>query len=271
MKGVMGAAAKGVLGGGDEAGPPPVGEAWWPPPDKPPLLPPPISPFFQGQPAARARAIATESGWFGALADVANVKAQREYANAMYYSDEAVTKAGEAAGYREAAVDWDKVNAMTRSLNELLRKSQLPGGGDPAEVLMARHLKDQAQAMVDEGEAALQRFKYLKEFEEEAEQIFDDLTLEELQKARDTLEDQQEMALQALARANAHRGRMEHILHDWNTKSTVTQLPKEMIKPNGDPWWPDPVPPPHLPDRKILLFPTGAGIKNFSPPGTYFL
>ncbi|CAJ1376763.1 unnamed protein product [Effrenium voratum] len=87
MKAVMGA-AKGLLFGGN--GPPPVGEAWWPPPDKPPLLPPPISPYFQGQPAARAGAIATESGWYGALADVASVKAQREYANAMYYSDEAV-------------------------------------------------------------------------------------------------------------------------------------------------------------------------------------
>lgn len=267
MKALMGA-AKGVFGG--DEGPPPVGEAWWPPPDKPPLLPPPISPFFQGQPAARARAIATESGWFGALADVASGKAQRESANAMYYSDEAVTKAGEAAGYREAAVDWDKVNAMTQSLNELLRKSQLPGGGDPAEVLMARHLKDQTQAMVDEGEAALKRFKYLAK-NEDAELIFDDRTLEEIQKAQDTLEDHQEMALQALARANAHHGKMEHILHDWNTKSMVTHLPKEMMKPNGDPWWPDPVPPAHLPDRKILLFPTGAGIKNFSPPGTYFL
>lgn len=271
MKGLLGAAKGALLGGGTSGGPPAVGEAWWPPPDKPPLLPPPISPYFQGQPASRASAIATESGWFGALADVANVKAQREYGNAMYYSDEAVTKAGEAAGYREAAVDWDLVNSMTRSLNELLRKSELPGGGDPPEVLMARHLKHQAQDMVDEGEAALERFDYLQDHQEEVAEVFDGITLEELHKARDTLEDQHDLALEALTRARAHDDMMEKILHDWNLKGAVTKLPTEMKKPNGDPWWPDPVPPARLPDRQIMLLPTGAGIKNFSPPGTDFL
>ncbi|CAK9075331.1 Uncharacterized protein SCF082_LOCUS36524 [Durusdinium trenchii] len=269
MKGLMGAAKGALLGGSN--GPPPVGEAWWPPPDKPPLLPPPISPYFQGQPASRASAIATESGWFGAQADVANVKAQREYANAMFYADEAVTKAGEAAGYREAAVDWDKVNSMTQSLNELLRKSEALDGGDPPEVLMARHLHNQAKALVDEGETPLERFDYLEEKNQEAEQVFDGITLEELHKARDALHDQQDMAEEALKRADLHHDQMEKILHEWNSRSTVTKLPREMTKPNGDPWWPDPVPPPRLPDREIMLVPAGGGIKNFSPPGRYFL
>eukprot|EP00439_Symbiodinium_sp_Y106_P035628 s7_g4.t1 len=64
---------------------------------------------------------------------------------------------------------------------------------------------------------------------------------------------------------------MEDILHDFNLRSTNTKLPKELLKPNGDPWWPDPVPPPKLPDREIMVMPTGGGIKNFSPPGAYFL
>ena len=43
------------------------------------------------------------------------------------------------------------------------------------------------------------------------------------------------------------------------------------ISINTDPRWPDPVPPPRLPDRQIMVMPTGGGIKDFSPPGTYFL
>ncbi|CAK9075333.1 unnamed protein product [Durusdinium trenchii] len=181
------------------------------------------------------------------------------------------TKAGEAAGYREAAVDWDKVNSMTQSLNELLRKSEALDGGDPPEVLMARHLHNQAKALVDEGETPLERFDYLEEKNQEAEQVFDGITLEELHKARDALHDQQDMAEEALKRADLHHDQMEKILHEWNSRSTVTKLPREMTKPNGDPWWPDPVPPPRLPDREIMLVPAGGGIKNFSPPGRYFL
>mmetsp|Transcript_4610 Transcript_4610/g.10826 ORF Transcript_4610/g.10826 Transcript_4610/m.10826 type:complete len:268 (-) Transcript_4610:19-822(-) len=260
--------AKGLLGG---AGPPAVGEAWWPPPDKPPLLPPPISPFFQGQPAARANAMATESGWYGALADSANVKAQQEYGNAMYYADEAVTKAGEAAGYRQAAVDWDMVNSMTQSLNFLLQQSQQPGGGDPPEVLMARALHEKGHALVEEGLAPLERFDYLEEKEAEAEQIFDGITLEDLHEAREDLHDQQNRAEEVLSRVDHHHKEMETILHDWNSRSVFTKLPTELKKPNGDPWWPLPVPPPKLPDREIMVMPIGAGIKAFSPPGAYFL
>ncbi|CAE7802975.1 unnamed protein product [Symbiodinium necroappetens] len=125
--------------------------------------------------------------------------------------------------------------------------------------------------MVEEGEPSLETFDYLEEKDKEAEEIFDGITLNSLHEAREDLHDQQDRAEKAFEQMDQHRKEMEDILHDFNLRSTNTKLPKELLKPNGDPWWPDPVPPPKLPDREIMVMPTGGGIKNFSPPGAYFL
>ena len=47
---------------------------------------------------------------------------------------------------------------------------------------MARHLATQARALVQQGTAALERFAYLddEEVKEEAQQVFDGITLQEI-------------------------------------------------------------------------------------------
>eukprot|EP00931_Biecheleriopsis_adriatica_P122555 TRINITY_DN97556_c0_g1_i1.p1 TRINITY_DN97556_c0_g1~~TRINITY_DN97556_c0_g1_i1.p1 ORF type:complete len:291 (+),score=78.46 TRINITY_DN97556_c0_g1_i1:83-955(+) len=259
---------KGMMGMGDAPEDPPVGRAWQQPPDELPLYPPPVTPQFEAQPATRATAMAQEAERLASAAATAARNAERAYQDAEWELSKAREEEGHAAANRKAAVDWDLVDSMTRSLNRLLEKTQEPDGGDPIEVVKARKMQKDAWSTTKSGRRILKAFDFLGEKEEEVEEAIPQGLLADLRKAEAELEDQQAQAEKVLESAQQHRDTMMQMFTDASKKTRIIRgglkLPRELEKPNGDPWWPEPVPPPKLPERQIMVLPTGAGRKAFS-------
>jgi len=235
------------------------GEA--PVPGKPQLdlSPPPGHPLFMQPPAVRAGIFASiskkkmlEAKEHAELAHKEADKAEDEWRKAEQF-------ATEAAARRDACIKYQYHASLVRSLNRLvgfgarseayLADGKAPLGAKPPELTIAGDMKFQAHKHLEDAKADVANLEHIYHKLKEADE-YQKHTAPKVEKALRKLVDQKDRFQEIyddLARAEA-------IIKEQVPESNEPPfLPKRLLRPNGDPWWPEKPPMPEKPPRLMLV------------------
>lgn len=215
------------------------------------LLPAPETPYAHALPATKSGVMSklaklkADDAWYAAE------DARRSEDDAYWYAHDAQVKEGEAYAARTNAVNWDSIDSMVKTLNSLLRQESAAGLGDPVEVNLARHMLTTARRAARSGKLPLKLLLSINDDGGEVTSVLSGSLIEDIKKAAASMDDQQKQAEQVEDIAGHHRDFMELL----GKREPIARLPKELLRPDGEPWWPQPVPRPTLPARQIMVAP----------------
>lgn len=215
------------------------------------LLPAPEMPYAHALPATKAGVMSKVSKQKADDAWYAAQDATLAEDDAYWYAHDAQVKEGEADAARANAVNWDYIGSMVKTLNSLLQQESAAGLGDPVEVNLSRHMLATARRAARSGKLPLKLLLSINDDGGEVTSVLSGSLIEDIKKAAATIDDQQRQAEQVEGVAEQHRDFMEQL----GKREPIARLPKELLRPDGEPWWPQPVPRPKLPARQIMVAP----------------
>lgn len=215
------------------------------------LLPAPEMPYAHALPATKAGVMSrvaklrADQAWWAAH------DASRSAYDADWYAHDAQVKEGQADAARGAAVSWGYIDSLVKTMNFLLQQESSPGLGDPVEVNLSRHMFTTARRAARSGKLPLKLLVSINDDGGEVTSVLSGGLIEDIKKAAALMDDHQKQAEKVIAVAAQHRDFMEQL----GKREPIARLPKELLRPDGEPWWPQPVPRTKLPARQIMLAP----------------
>lgn len=231
-----------------------------------PLLPPPDNPAYLAPPVVRATLASQRAAEKGLAAAVAAEAAQKAAQEADALAWTAQLASSDAAVAEKAAADLNYVDSVTRSVNRLLELAQapIPDFARPPELRRASDLINETRQLGEHIRGDARRVKtVLKEFGEK----LDSNTLRDLGRLGDFLKKTQ-VGVQESHAAAVHE--QEMLVQQLPRDEDVPLLPPELERPadmqagapgslvrrrGAEPWWPERLPPPEMPEHQLLLKP----------------
>eukprot|EP00929_Paragymnodinium_shiwhaense_P057122 TRINITY_DN28585_c0_g1_i1.p1 TRINITY_DN28585_c0_g1~~TRINITY_DN28585_c0_g1_i1.p1 ORF type:complete len:527 (+),score=175.77 TRINITY_DN28585_c0_g1_i1:99-1679(+) len=223
-----------------------------------PLVPPPDVPLFPvfGKGASSANVAQAVASRRAAEASAMAATAARAADAAAAQAAMAEAAYGDALAAHRGAVNESYVQSISLTLNRLSKlvaqSAESPlkmSASVPQEFHDAEDMAQQSRTMLSESEEIHERMEELLK-----DNSLDDGVLRKLRRA----EDQHKDLLASLGDVDKRLQRNREFMMSMRRppfEGDPPELPQQLLRPDGTPWWPEPPPPVKLPPRMIMLKP----------------